>query len=366
MRVRVLQFGDLHLDAPFTALSDIGGKPSQRRQDLKRVLSKIIDLALSENPDLVLVCGDLYEHGYTEKSSVHYICDQLRRIPGIPVLMIPGNHDPLVRGSFYGEYEWPANVHILGSKDMFELPSSGTRVYGGSACGATDPSFINILLHHGTLDMPFSSGAFQPISGREIFGQGFDYCALGHFHSRIIGAGPGGIFYNAGSPEPLGFDEEGEHGVYLSVIEKYPGNGSTIKAGFIKLCSRRVFSLEADISGCLNNEQVAGRVAAEIDKAGCSEDIFRIFLNGRISSDIRIDTQTVAGLLNGKSFYLRIIDNTMPDYDLEQISREKGLRGSFTRKMLERAAKAEPEDVRLVMQALYYGLEAIDEGKVCV
>lgn len=366
MRVSLLQFGDLHLDAPFTALSDTDGRPFQRRQDLKRTLSRIIDLALSKKPDMVLVCGDLYEHTYTVKSSIHYICDQFDRISEIPVLMIPGNHDPLVPGSFYSEHAWPSNVHLLAKGDMFECTSSGARIYGGSPSTAADPSFINILMHHGTLDMPFSSGAYQPISGRDTEGLGFDYCALGHFHSRISSAGPGGIFYNAGSPEPLGFDEEGDHGVYFSVIEKESGKGSTVKSDFIKLCSRRAFNLEVDISGCLNNEQAAGYAADRVEKAGCSEDLFRIILRGRIPSDIRIDAEAVAQLLEGKAFYIRILDETAPDYDLEQISREQGLRGLFTRKMLERAAKADQEGARLAMQALYYGLEAIDEGKICV
>ncbi len=366
MRVRLLQFGDLHLDAPFTSLCDIEGRPHQRRQDLRRTLSGIIDLALRERPDMVLVCGDLYEHAYTAKSTINFVCSQFGRIPDIPVLMIPGNHDPLVPGSFYSGHVWPPNVHILGTCDMLELSSIHTRVYGGAVTATTDPSFINILMHHGTLDMPFSQSAFHPIAGSQIEGQGFDYCALGHFHSRISGPGPGGIFYNAGSPEPLGFDEEGDHGVYLSVIEKESGKRAIIRSDFIKLCSRRAVSLEVNIGGCLSDEQAAGLVEDAVERAGSSEDLFRVVLKGRILSDIRIDAEAVAEQTADKVFYIKIIDETAPDYDLEQISREPGLRGLFTRKMLERAAKADQEGAKLVMQALYYGLEAIDEGKVCV
>jgi exonuclease SbcD len=361
MRVRLLQFGDLHLDAPFTSLCDIDGRPNQRRQDLKRALSGIIDIALSEAPDMVLICGDLYEHAYTAKGSINYVCDQFGRIPDIPVVMIPGNHDPLVPGSFYSGHRWPPNVHILGAGGMFEHSPSNTRVY----CGAperTDPYYINILMHHGTLDMPFSSNAFQPIDGKEIEEAGFDYCALGHFHTRISRR----IFFNAGSPEPLGFDEEGDHGVYLSVIEKEPGERGNIKSDFIKLSSRRAVNLEIDISGCRSTEQAAELVDAGIKKAGSGEDLFRVILKGRIPSDVRIDTEAVTEQTADKVFYIKIADETVPDYDLDEISHEQGLRGLFTRKMLERAAKADPEGYRLVMQALYYGLEAIDEGRVCV
>ncbi len=365
MRVRFLQFGDLHLDAPFSSLSDMEGRAGQRRQDLKRTLSGIIDLASREAPDLVLVCGDLYEHNYTSKSTINFVCGQFGRIPDIPVLMIPGNHDPLVPGSFYAGHSWPPNVHILGPEDMFEHFPSHTRVYGG-APGRTDPSYINILMHHGTPDMPFSSNAFGPISAEEIERLGFDYCALGHFHTRISGSGAGRVFYNAGSPEPLGFDEEDDHGVFLSVIEKEPGSRGAVKSDFIKLCSRRAVNLEVDISGCLSSEHAAGLVQDAMSREGSDSDLFRVTLRGRITPDIRIDMETVMELTADKAFYIKVTDETVPDYDLEQISRETGLRGLFTRKMLERAAKADQEEYRLVMQALYIGLEAIDEGKVCV
>lgn len=365
MRVKLLQFGDLHLDAPFSSLCGIGGRPDMRRQDLKRILSSIIDLAVSEAPDLVLVCGDLYEHGYISKSTINYVCSQFCRIPGIPVLMIPGNHDPMSPDSFYSRHSWPQNVHILGTEDMFEHSLSNTRVYGG-AVSKTDPSYINILMHHGTLDMPFSPNAFRPISGKEMDEAGFDYCALGHFHSRIYGGGSGGIFYNAGSPEPLGFDEEGDHGVLLSVIEKDPGKKGIIRSDFIRLCRRKAINIEIDVTGCQSSEQVAGLVEAAVRRDGSSDDLFRVVLRGRIPSDIRLDMDTVTEMTADKVFYLKMIDETVPDYDLEQISREPGLKGLFVRKMLERAAKADQEGYRLVMQALYYGLEAIDEGKVCV
>lgn len=367
MKVKLLQFGDLHMDAPFKSLSDMEGKPSQRRLDLKKTLSRLMDLAVDEKADLVLVCGDLYEHGYTGKSSIHYICDQFARVSGTPVLIIPGNHDPKLPGSYYSEHQWSSNVHILESGDVFEYSPANVRVYGGLVKGPTDPSFINILMHHGTLDMPFASDAFQPISGRQVEEKGFDYCALGHFHSKITAGGERGIFYNAGSPEPLGFDEPGEHGAFITVIEKAPGGKASICAEFRTVCSRRYIDLTVDASGCLNSEQAADLIAAEMKAAGRETDLFRITLSGRLTAGIQMDAEEISVKLEDAAFYLKISDKTQSDYDLESISREKGLRGVFTRKMLERASQAEDEEsASMVMKALYYGLEAIDEGKVCI
>ena len=80
MKIKLLQCGDLHLDAPFTSLADsdslgIDDKPEQRRNDLRLVLSRIVETAAAQQVDLLLICGDLYEHNYIRKSTIHYISD---------------------------------------------------------------------------------------------------------------------------------------------------------------------------------------------------------------------------------------------------------------------------------------------------
>lgn len=365
MRIKLIQCGDLHLDAPFSSLSDMDEKPEQRRDDLKRVLSKIVEIAQAKRADLLLVCGDLYEHSYIRKSTIRYICDQFKRIPEISVLLIPGNHDPAVPGSYYSDFSWPSNVHVLTEGTFFEHPN-GTRVYGDvPASGSPDLSRINILMLHGTLDMPFSTDAFRSVSGRELEAYGFDFCALGHFHTRIDGAGPDKRIYNAGSPEPLGFDEEGDHGVYFVEISKEPYGEGDIHADFIKLNRRRFIDIEVQITGCMTNEQVAEQAEEVIRQAGGSEDLYRIALSGYRSYGLKIDTGQITNLLMTKAFYVRVVDQTVPEFDFDQIAEEPGLRGLFVRKMLDRALEArEPEEKALVMQALYYGMEAINEGKV--
>jgi len=365
VRIKFIQCGDLHLDAPFSSLSDMDGKPEQRRDDLRLALSRIVDAAKAERADLLLICGDLYEHVYIRKSTIRYVCDQFKRIPEVSVLMIPGNHDPAFSGSYYSDFNWPPNVHVLMEGAFYEHPE-GTRVYCDvPPSGSPDRSNINILMLHGTLDMPFSTDAFRPVSGTELEAYGFDFCALGHFHSRIDGAGPDKRIYNAGSPEPLGFDEKGDHGVYVVEISKEPDGESRLQADFLKLNRRRFIDIEVKITGCMTNEQAAERAEEAMRQAGCSEDLYRISLSGYISHDFKIDAGQITDLLMTKAFYIRVADQTAPEYDFEQIAEEPGLRGLFVRKMLDRALAArEPEEKALVMQALYYGIEAINEGKV--
>ena len=381
-RVKLLHCGDLHLDAPFTSLACRSGMPEQRRQELKRMLASIANLAAAEQVDMLLICGDLYEHDYVRKSTFNFIAEQLGKTPGLPVIAIPGNHDPAAPDSLYSRGEWPENVHILKKgTDFFEHTPTGTRVYGGmptagSTGGAAVSSAdafsvtsgrINILMHHGTLDMAFNAYAYQPVSSIELDAWGFDYCALGHFHSMIRGAGHSKRIYNAGSPEPLGFDEEGEHGVFIVTIDKNGDGESQIGVDFRRIGQRRFFNLEVQAGGCLTDEQAASAVASAIEGTGGVGDLYNVTLQGYVNRSFRVDASYIEELLRDKAFYIRIGDRTIPDYDFGLIAGEPGLRGLFVKKMLGRASNAVGEEERrLVMRALYYGLEAIDEGRVCI
>ena len=81
MRIKLIQCGDLHLDAPFSSLSDMDEKPEQRRDDLKRVLSKIVDIAQAKSR--FTACAVTYMNiAIFRKSTIRYICDSFKRIPG--------------------------------------------------------------------------------------------------------------------------------------------------------------------------------------------------------------------------------------------------------------------------------------------
>jgi len=68
------------------------------------------------------------------------------------------------------------------------------------------------------VDLDFKDSRYNPMSSGELALLGMDYIALGHFHNTLRGVGKSENIYNPGSPEPLGFDEEGEHGVFIGRI----------------------------------------------------------------------------------------------------------------------------------------------------
>ena len=376
--LKFLHCADLHLDMPFSAAGFTAEKSSVRRQELKDTFQRIVELAKAEEVDALFISGDLYEHDYVRKSTLSFINEKIKEIPDIKVFIVPGNHDPFIENSFYKKYKWADNVIILAEDNSFTvLEDHKACIYGAGFknfyedrslvydFGAVNPEYINILLLHGTVDMNFKQNMYNPVSSSSLASLGMDYVALGHFHNRIDDLGGYGVIYNPGSPEPLGFDEPGEHGVFVGRVSKCGTGKKELQIRFVKTGARRYAKIEVPVNGCENNRQVTEKIR---EKAVCGDlpgSLLHIVLKGYTHRDYRIDIERVSANFRDMLFYLKIKDETMPDYDFEGIKAEYGLKGLFTRKMLAMLDKSGDEyEKKLLTKALYYGLEALEQGKV--
>jgi len=82
MNTRVLNITDLHV------IPEVGG--DIYGVDSYSTLQRVLDRGLSFDPDLVIVTGDMVEHGDTES---YKRVRQLLSPIGLPVFVLPGNHD---------------------------------------------------------------------------------------------------------------------------------------------------------------------------------------------------------------------------------------------------------------------------------
>lgn len=377
-KVKFLHCADLHLDMPFTSLGGRADKSSARRQDLKQAFYGIIEAAKSEKADLLLIAGDLYEHEYVKKSTINFINDGFNDIPGTKIVIVPGNHDPYAANSYYGNFGWAGNVYILTRENpCILLEEISTCVYGWGfedykgQNGITETpiavnrSLINILLAHGTLDMNFNKRVYNPLSSAGLEELEMDYIALGHFHSRIMGEGRRRIVYNPGSPEPLGFDEEGDHGFLTGMITKQGESESTLDINFIKAGKRFYANVDVNVDGCCTDEQVNNKVSAAISDRDLKNGLFAVHLKGRTEPGFGIDLRNVEMHFDPDVFFLKAIDETGTCYNTDEILGEPGLRGLFARKIMALVDKAADEqERRLLMKSLHYGLEALERGEV--
>lgn len=378
--VKFLHCADMHLDMPFTSLGIDDNKPSIRRVDLKDTFQKIINISRKEEVDMIFICGDLYEHSYARKSTINFINHAFESISDIKVFIIPGNHDPWVKGSYYMNYEWANNVYILNSENPYVyVEENGITVYDPYAFTNREmeinPDDINVLLTHGTVDLNIDGNSYNPMRSSELVTLGVDYIALGHFHKRIDNIGEKGIIYNPGSPEPLGFDEPGEHGVYIGTIVKRSHLNVDLSVDFKAINRRYYEELRVDITGCITDQQVIHNIMNNImDKvkmlssdiqSNLSSFLVSVVLYGYIDPQYNIDMEYILSFFKDRVFYIKIKNEAMPDYDFESIKKEPGLKGLFTRKVLELVDKTTGSyEKELLMKSLHYGIQALEKEQV--
>ena len=377
--IRILHCADIHFDIPFTSLGSNKILPSIRRQDIRETFSNIISFAKENKSHLLLICGDFFEHEYTKKSFVGYANSKFNEIPNTKVLIIPGNHDAYCADSLYHTQKWSDNTYIFTSdKDYCELNDIGVRIYGAGIRGVIgedvkslpdniDSSYINILMLHGTLDMNIGKKIYNHIRSAELDKLGFDYVALGHFHNKIEAAGKLNNIFNPGSPEPLGFDEMGEHGVFAGVITKQKNEPAKLDISFKRMNKREYKKINIKLEELLTEGQIIEKIEEEISCIDVANVLLQVILKGVINHGLKINIVTLESFLKEKVFFIKFKNDTSLIPDIKKTAEEEGLKGVFAQKILRLIDEAvDEEEKRIYERAFNYGIEALEEGRIII
>ncbi len=211
--VVVVHSSDLHVDDEYTA-GLYGG-------DGTTGLRGVLATARWAAADIVLLAGDIFEHNRLPLA----LLDRSARLlgdAGMPVVILPGNHDPAIPGSAYhrGRVASAANVHVLGVTDdgAVAFPELELEIWGHAHRDYDDMTPLRrprrrttrwqIAAAHGHYEpTPNRRTALRPswlIGNAEIAATGADYVALGHWN-RSVRVGNGKVpAYYSGSPELAG------------------------------------------------------------------------------------------------------------------------------------------------------------------
>jgi exonuclease SbcD len=363
--IKCMHTGDLHLGSQFENASFDSSYGRQRRLELWETFERIIDRAIENKVDFLFIVGDLYEEKYFNVGDIKRVRDILKKAVDINIIISTGNHDPLRKDSLYNTIDWPENVYIFQSKGIssIEFKKYNTVIWGYSwdkkeekkdifeDLFIEDTSKINILAIHGDVLNKFSS--YLPIDKNKLKSKGFDYIALGHIHKPQFISN--NISY-CGSPEPLDFGEAGVHGIVEGTIEK--GN---VCMSFFPISKRSFIIKEINISETMTQKDILSKIM-NLDNAFMRENnLYRIFLNGVRDRDINIDMDDLKEMLRNEYYYVEIIDNTIPDYDLGKllIQNKNNIIGMFIEEMKKNDLENE-----IVKAALYAGLEVLLDEKV--
>ncbi|TCP57854.1 DNA repair exonuclease SbcCD nuclease subunit [Tumebacillus sp. BK434] len=370
--VRIMQAGDLHLGTPFSGSGFPVEKARKRRRELLGTFRKLVEAVVEQKAELLLLTGDVFEADWVSEAEVAEVRQLLAGL-NRPVLITPGNHDCLQPGGPYSFGDWPDNVHIFGPQVeavSFEAYHLTVHGYGYGARWLKENPFRNyrvpedgglhIVMIHGSFDAPEGT-PYLPISAAEVKNIGADYAAFGHYHQASVLLDQAGLMQAAyaGSLEPLGYDEPGEHGAFLLEVTR---GGARVE--WLPLAQRAYCSLEVDISGAQSLFDIVEKVNTVVPAASKGRDLLDITLSGALDPGLILDREDLLERLQDIAYHLRLVDDTHPDIDGDAFAAHSA-QGRYVARLRERLESETDEAKRRTLErALQLGLLAYERGKV--
>lgn len=210
MKLRVLHTADVHLGRRFAYLGDQAAAHGER---VAGTFRRACQLARERECHLVLIAGDLFDSPRVERRWLS-LCLEILSGLGIPVAVLPGNHDP-VSDHPLTRQSLPSNVYFLPGDSPLSLPALQTIVYPcppetqsrwqNSLQRDPNGADYQIGLVHGSMPTPGKTG---DLDSETIERSELDYIALGDWHSpRDFSAGRTTAWYS-GSPEMIMPDQD--------------------------------------------------------------------------------------------------------------------------------------------------------------
>ncbi|NRN89273.1 metallophosphoesterase family protein [Lactobacillus helveticus] len=236
--MKFIHFADAHLDSPFRGLSFLPSKEfNQIYQAADQSLIRIVDLALAEKVDLVLIAGDTFDSAKPSPRSQLFFAEQIKRLTDtqIQVVMIFGNHDHMRREDLLVNQS--PYFKLLGADEVVEKASFKTKdnfnydVVGFSYLNnhITEDKIPDFpekgqnytfgLMHAQEKETDSRKNVYAPFTVAEVQALNYDYFALGHIHARRNLSEKPWIVYS-GNIQGRHINEMGAKGCYLGVIDE--------------------------------------------------------------------------------------------------------------------------------------------------
>ncbi|MEI5993712.1 metallophosphoesterase family protein [Candidatus Enterococcus mansonii] len=216
--MKVLHTADLHLDRSFEGLKIIPKQIHERLQQAnQKVLAAIVDIAIKNQVDAVILAGDTFHQSRTSIRTQAYFIDEMKRLEQvkIPVIMTFGNHDYYMEQRYW--FDFPANMFLF-KKEQVETHYFMTK--NQEKVAITGFSYehpwinenkldqfplkdqtvdIHIGIYHGDTSNNGQQN-YAPFSFSQMKSKGYDYWALGHIHQpQVVSANP--LIVYPGTPQ---------------------------------------------------------------------------------------------------------------------------------------------------------------------
>lgn len=365
MPIKLLHTSDVHLEAGFAFL---GERASMHRKTQLSTFNQIIEKINSEKFDIFFIAGDLFDTPFPSENMKIAVFDALKKLEdnNIYTAIIAGNHDRLEPGSVYLDKNFtklnPEYTQIFNNpeKVTWEIPSLDVTVYGVSLYKQKDNSSpldkikkststkYHLALLHGSLDLG-KDNANNPMDTAKLKSAGFDYVALGDWHSTKKISDSPAVWYS-GSPELIHIDQVGAGNVLEVTID----NGVNVHQKRIGKIEALKVDLDVTDLKTLNevNQKFRQLSLKELDSK-----FVEISLVGSKNIKSNYSIEEVYDLFKDKFYYLKIKDNSKLELSSEELDDypEEFLIGKYIR-LLQSKKGEDYSQNKIIDEAIQLGV----------
>ena len=205
----VVHSSDLHIDAAPVLNGSNGDDTS--------ALAAVLEAAQRVAADLVLLAGDTFDSHRQPAKLVAQVGEMIAAA-SMPVVILPGNHDPVVPEAVYRHVLSRAadNLHVIGMThgEAVNFADLGLEVWGRAhrGYGDMDP-FKRVRARRTRWQIAMAHGHYAPepdrstrlrpawlIGDAELAATQCDYVALGHWNRAVDVGNRGVLAHYSGSP----------------------------------------------------------------------------------------------------------------------------------------------------------------------
>jgi exonuclease SbcD len=359
---RFVHTGDLHLDSPFVGLTTEApaNVVETLRESTITAWQNIVELALTEEADFLVVAGDVFEHATRTLRGQLVFRNGLRDLAevGIPSYVVTGNHDPL--DGWEPSVKWPELAHRFLAHEVTSQPvmregEEIARIYGISyhqrdiktnlarqfERDADAPFAVGLL--HANVGGAEGHANYAPCSLTDLRDSGMDYWALGHIHAHRVLSGANPAVVYCGNPQGRDPGETDPRGCYLVDVD----DAGHITPQFRPLDIVRWQILDVAIDELTTEEELIEAVVEAVDNAQTAAGrsiVARVRLTGRgplhaslarsgIAEDVRSAAREGLGTAEPFAWIESLRDHSRPDVNLEERRKADDFVGDLLRRL---------------------------------
>ncbi len=343
--MKLIHCADVHLGSPMTTKMP-NEKAKQRREEVLDAFRRMVDYAVENSVEAVLLAGDVFDNNQPNKKDKRAFFEILKLYPQLQFYYLRGNHD-----TEQSYDEALPNLHVFSEEWKYYRQGNvviagieGTAANAGAlyATLKLNESDFNVVMLHGdaVLGKTEHSQNGRIELGR-LKGKQINYLALGHIHYYHGGVlDERGQYAYAGCLEGRGFDETGEKGFLLLDTD------APEKIKFVCSSKRTVNICEVNATGLQSIE--AAIVEAKKRCKSRPQDIVRFEFVGEVEFDHAFLKQTATEALSGLYYYVEVKDRTVQKIDAAQFEKEVSLAGEFLKLVYEDARLSESQKQQIV------------------